>query len=33
MKSYAALGLATMFGATNAVEVQGIFNAANETDE
>ena len=37
MKSYAALGLATMFGATDAVaqvpQVQGIFNAANETDE
>merc|ERR1740123_1047593 len=37
MKSYAALGLATMFGATDAVaqfpQVEGIFNAASETDE
>ena len=35
MKSYAAIGLATMFGVTAAEtpQVQGIFNAAGETDE
>ena len=37
MKSYAALGLATMFGVTDAnaqvPEVQGLFNSATQTDE
>ena len=37
MKSYAALGLATMFGVTNAdaqiPQVQGLFSASTETDE
>ena len=37
MKTYAALGLATMFGATNASaeipQVQGLFSGATMTDE
>ena len=37
MKSYAVLGLATMFGATNAdaqiPQVQGLFDGASQTDE